>query len=187
VRNAGAELDASPTLNASPELHASAEAARRYAARDYDGVVELASPLVQRGEDDAALSLLLVRALANRGELADAGRACAAALDRHRGSAELAYLHAVLLLQGSRPVEAAAAARRALYLDRDLVVAHLALGDALARTGDVAGARRAIRNAQRLLASLAPEEIVPASDGEPAGHLAELARAQLSCLPGAAG
>jgi chemotaxis protein methyltransferase CheR len=139
-------------------------------------------PAALRGPPDAATEAGRVRALANRGELLEAGQVCAAALDRHRGSSELAYLHAVLLNEAGRCSEAATAARLALYLDRKLVVAHLALGTALARLEDKDGACRAFRNAQRLLAAVAPDEIVPASDGEPASRLAELTRAQIQLL-----
>ncbi len=162
------------------------DASRAYAQRDYERAAELAGRLVQHDARDPDLWIVLVRALANRGELKAAGQACAAAVDRHRPSAELAYLHAVLLAEAGRHAEAAGAARRALYLDRGLVVAHLALGVALAHLGDTAGARRAVRNAARLLAGMAPEAVVPASDGEPAGRLAEMARVQLQLLGGAA-
>jgi chemotaxis protein methyltransferase CheR len=90
------------------------------------------------------------------------------------------------LSEAGRHGEAAAAARRALYLDRWLVVAHLALGAASARLGQVDGARRAFRNAERLLTGMPPGEIVAASDGQPAGRLAEMARVQLQLLGEAA-
>lgn len=163
-----------------------ADAVRSYAERDYERSAELAGRLVQRDGSDPALWIVLVRALANRGELDAAGQACATALDRHRTSAELTYLHAVLLAEAGRHREAAGAARRALYLDRGLVVAHLALGGALVRLGDADGARRAFQNAQRLLAAMAPQDVVPASDAEPAGRLAEMARVQLLLLREAA-
>lgn len=172
-----------------PEQEASdgpADAARSYAERDYERASELAGRLVQRDGSDPALWIVLVRALANRGDLEAAGQACAAALDRHRTSAELAYLHAVLLTEAGRHSDAATAARRALYLDRGLVVGHLVLGGALARLGDTDGARRAGRNAQRLLAGMAPDEIVSASDGEPAGRLAEMAAVQMRLVRGRA-
>ncbi len=159
-----------------------AEAAACYVARDYARAAELASRSVLRDGSDPALWLLLVRAHANRGDLAEAGRACAAALDRHQTTAELVYLHTVLLSEAGRHAEAAMAARRALYLDRGLAVAHLALGGALTRLGQLDGARRAFRNAERLLASMPPAAIVPASDGEPAGRLAEMARVQLQLV-----
>lgn len=179
--------DPAPELSEpAPPLRASddpAEAARCYAARDYGRAAELAAALVQRDGSDPLLWIVLVRALANRGELDAAGRACAAAIDRHRASAEITYLHAVLLAEAGRFAEAATAARRALYLDRGLVVAHLALGGALARLADTAGAHRAFRNAGRLLAAMAAGDMVPASDGEPAGRLAEMARVQMQLLP----
>ena len=89
----------------------------------------------------------------------------------------------MLLAEAGRFAEAAGAARRALYLDRELVVAHLALGGVLARLADTAGAHRAFRNARRLLAAMAPGELVPASDGEPAGRLADMARVRMQLLP----
>jgi len=162
------------------------EAARCYAVRDYRRAAEVATAVVRRDDGDPALWIVLVRSLANQGQLAAAGLACAAALDRHRTSAELAYLHAMLLAEAGRCSEAASAARRALYLDRRLVVAHLALGGALARLGEVEGARRALGNAERLLVSLPPDAILPASDGEPAGRLAEMTRVQLQLLRGEA-
>jgi chemotaxis protein methyltransferase CheR len=160
--------------------------ARCYAEHDYERAAELADRSLRRDGSDPALWILLVRALANRGELAAAGQACATALDRHRTSGELTYLHAVLLAEGGRHQDSAAAARRALYLDRGLIVAHLALGNALVQLEDGDGACRAFRNAHRLLAGMSQEETVSASDGEPAGRLAEMARAHLQLLEGAA-
>jgi chemotaxis protein methyltransferase CheR len=158
------------------------ETRRRYEAKDYAAVAELAEAMIRGGARDAEVEILLVRSLANRGDLIRAGLACATALDAHRGCAELAFLHAVLLTRAGRYAEAIGALRRALYLDRKLVVAHLALGDALARSGDIAGAARAFRAAGRLLAEMPMHEPVPGSDGEPAARLAEAARSQLRLL-----
>lgn len=184
-----ARPEPSPSLPIVPELQtsaSSADAIRCYVERDYERAADLAGRLVQHDGSNAALWVVRVRSLANRGDLNAAGRACTAALDRHRTSAELTYLHAVLLAESGRYADAAAAARRALYLDRELVVAHLALGSALARLGDTDSARRAFRNAERLLAAMSPVGIVSASDGEPAGRLAEMARLQLRLLDEAA-
>lgn len=144
--------------------------------------VAAALPSPAQPEDSAREATVLVRRLANQGDLGGAGRACAAALDQHRASAELAYLHAVLLAEGGRPADSANAARTAIYLDRHMVVAHLALGTALNKLGDRAGARRSFRNAARLLAALPADAPVPASDGEPATRLAEMVRLQLQLL-----
>jgi chemotaxis protein methyltransferase CheR len=166
-----------------------ARAAQSYADRDYVGAAVAARAAIAAGAHDAlgdAPWILLVRALANLGQLNDADRACLEALEHHRSSAELTYLHAVLLLQAGHGAAAVAAARRALYLDRTLAVAHLTLGAALARERHPDQARRAYRSAERLLAAYPPGGIVPASDGETARRLLEAARAQARHLGGAA-
>jgi chemotaxis protein methyltransferase CheR len=123
-----------------------------------------------------------VRVLANAGRLHDAALICAAALDSAPPTAELLYLQAVLLAEANRPLEAAQIARKALYLDRGFIVAHLALGQALARTNDVQGAARAYRNAVDLLVKAPDDMEVTGSGGESAGRLRELVNVQLSLL-----
>lgn len=123
-----------------------------------------------------------IRALADQGRLEEAGRLCAAALDRDRLCAELIVLHAVLLTEAARPREAAAAARQALYLDRELVMAHILRGQALARLGERAAAVHAFENARRLLERLDAEAPVPASDGQPAGALLDRVMSHLRLL-----
>lgn len=152
-----------------------------YAARDYESVVARAVAMVAAGVRSVEAEVLLVRALANRGDLAAAGQACGAALDVHRVSPELLYLHALLLSEAGRYTDSSDTLRRALYLDRRFVMAHLALGTVLTRLGETDNARRSFRTAARLLATI-PDEPVPAADGEPAGRLADAARSQLHLL-----
>jgi chemotaxis protein methyltransferase CheR len=170
------------TTRAMPAPADLAELERWYQEQRYDAVVAAATDLVERGEGGPDACVLLVRSLANQGMLSEAGRASAAALDVHRDSAELLYLHALLLLEGGRPREALEAARRAVYLDRGLVVAHLALADACSRTQDEEGARRALRNAERLLQRLPADAPVPGSDGEPAGRILRMVELRLGRL-----
>jgi chemotaxis protein methyltransferase CheR len=144
------------------------------------------APIEVAAASPAMAWLAKIRAHANRGEIELATRVCERALDRLRDSAELHYLHSVLLAEAGNHEVAAQAARRALYIDRDLAVAQLALGTALARLGDARGARVALRNAQRLLDALPSDAVVPGSDGETAGRLAEMTRVQLRLMEGAA-
>ncbi|HEY2804469.1 MAG TPA: protein-glutamate O-methyltransferase CheR [Gemmatimonadales bacterium] len=127
-------------------------------------------------------AIAAVRALAGAGRLDEAGHACAAALDTNRMSAELHYLHAVLLAEAGHGPEAVTAARRALYLDRGLIVAHIIIGIALARSGDWRGARASLERAELALALMAREAIVPAADGEPAGRLADMVRVEMALI-----
>jgi chemotaxis protein methyltransferase CheR len=130
---------------------------------------------------DASASALHVRALANV-EVAEAERACTAALGRHPLSVEHHYLRAVLLVALVRFDEAIRVARRIVYLDGNSAIGYFILGGLLRRTDDLAGARRAYRNAHDLLLAQPADALVPLSDGERAGRLAELASIELEML-----
>jgi chemotaxis protein methyltransferase CheR len=175
-------LTAAPTPNTPrTPMTARVRTDRLRSARAFANVVRSDVP----ANEDAAVTA--VRTLANQGRLVEAERVCTSALERQGAYPELCYLHALLLAESGHHRAAARAARQALYLDPDLVVAHLALGSALARMGDVSAARRSFANAERLLTALDPAAIVPASDGEPAGRLLEIARMQLQlALPSTA-
>ena len=148
----------------------------------YRQVVVRTRPLL--GDEEA--DMLQVRALANL-DAAEAARACAEMARRHPVSAELHQLWSVLLLAQGQDEAAAVAARRVIYVDRNLAIAHFTLGTILRRQGDLPGARRAFRNARELCAGRPPDEVVPFSDGERAGHLAETSGAQLARLGPAPG
>lgn len=90
--------------------------------------------------------------------------------------AETEYRRAAGFLAEGHWEDAARAARSALYLDPELVVAQIVLGRAALHLGDVAGAARAWRNAQTLLERLDAQALVPLGGGASAGRLlAELA------------
>lgn len=153
-------------------------ATARYAERDYPAAVEIARAITHDHPELAAGWAVLVRALANRGRTDEAERQCTRGIELHPASAELAYLHAVLLIQHGQFAAAAAAARRTLYLDRSLAVAHLALGTALGRLGHTTQAARSFVAAERALEALAPDAIVPLADGETVDRLRQAAATQ---------
>jgi chemotaxis protein methyltransferase CheR len=159
------------------------EMERAYALREYGRAEQLARAIVGHGPPSGPRPwIVLIRALANRGCLSEAAKAADTALEAQRDSAELLYLHAVLLAQTARHADAAAAARRALYLERDLIVAHVALGNARSRLGDASAAARAYRNAETLLARMPQDAAVPAADGQPVQRLRQIVRTQLTLL-----
>ncbi len=153
-----------------------------YARADYDAAARLARESIDRGDDSEDAWIVLVRSIANRGDLNAAGEACASALDHHRMSIELTHLHAVLLAEAGRYGDAAVAAKQALYLSPHYTIAHLALGDALSRTGDIPNARKAFRNAETQLQGFAPDLPVPGGDGAEAAQLLRIARFRLETL-----
>lgn len=116
-----------------------------------------------------------IHALGDAGDLPAALAAADAGVDRLPLDAEIRFLQAVVLLEMGRPERSAHSARAALFLDPDLVVAHLALGRAEAALGNVAAARRCFRNGAAQLRALPGEAVVPLTGGDTAGRLVALA------------
>jgi SAM-dependent methyltransferase len=98
--------------------------------------------------------------------------------------AETYLARALTLLDESQPHEAAVSARRALYLDRSLAVAHLTLARALRLTGSRAAAQRALRRSAALLEAHAPDDAVRGAGGASAGALSAVAAAEFDLLAG---
>ncbi|RKH25943.1 chemotaxis protein CheR [Corallococcus sp. CA041A] len=122
-------------------------------------------------------ALAAVRALANLDPRA-ALFACEEASVRHPLVAGLRYLEALLLLGQARLSDAERAARQALYLEPGLAVGHLLMGHVLRRQDQAAAAARSYREAEGLCRKLPPEALVPLAEGERAGALADVARAE---------
>jgi chemotaxis protein methyltransferase CheR len=111
-----------------------------------------------------------------------AERIAQAALRRHPLDAPLHYLRATLLLALDRGEEAEHEARRALYLDPSLAVAHFLLGTILRKGGARPCALRAFRNARDVCAARPSDEEVPAGAGERFGALYSAASAEMERL-----
>ncbi|MEK6260119.1 MAG: CheR family methyltransferase [Planctomycetota bacterium] len=151
-----------------PNVSPLCEAREALSRAEYERAIQLTSDLTE----DAEMCAIHVQALAN----ADATRAeqvCAAATARHPLSAELHYLHAILLLGLEQNDAAVSAIRRVLYLDRSLALAHFTLGTILHELGDVDGAQRAYRNTRDLCGNRPPDELVPLANGERVERLKE--------------
>ena len=134
--------------------------------------------------DSAMARAFSIRQLANQGLLPQAGKELAAALEKYPESADLHLLESILQAEAGRFADAERAARRALYLDRSLTLAHVALGGALARRGDSAGARRNFESAASLIASAERRGDASDTDGVPLARLMHIVRAHLSALGG---
>jgi chemotaxis protein methyltransferase CheR len=131
---------------------------------------------------DAAEAGHRVRVLANGEGSSRALAELARHLARFPLSTELHLLEAVLLVDVGRHDAAAGALRRVLYLDASSAVAHFLLASVLRRLDDLDGARREYRAARDLAAHCPPDEPLPFGEGEQAGRLARLARAELAAL-----
>ncbi len=172
------DIVAAAKTRRSPPADPLAEARQAFERGENARVIELAAPF----KPDVAAVILSIRALANLGDAEAAVAMAANAAARHPSSPEIGFLHAVLLMNLARYGEADVALRRVLYLDRSLAVAHFTHGATLRRLGDLGRSLQAYRNARDLAACRPAEEIVPLSDGEKAGRLAEAAAAQAALL-----
>jgi chemotaxis protein methyltransferase CheR len=119
-----------------------------------------------------------VRALSNAGNLAGARAAAIAAIQKAPLDPEAHYLLAVVLIDLRRDLEAADVLRRVVYLDSKLIIAHLALGLALARLGERAPARLAFRTVRRLCAASARTALGAGRDGESPAYLDKIAETE---------
>lgn len=173
-----ASVAPSSVVNSDPE----AAVREAYQSKDYASVRSGAAELAGQGRLSESGWVAWVRAVANQGCLEEAGGVTGRALAAYPGAAELHYLRSVLLLQSGRAEEAATAARHAVYTDGQLIVAHVALAEAERRRGGGEAAQRSLRNASNLLARLPSDSVVPASDGERAGRLAEMVDATLQLV-----
>lgn len=153
-----------------------------YARGDYATAARLARDAVHRDPDDVAAWIVRVRSAANSGQLTEAGEICARAIDRHRLVPELHYLHGMLQIEAGRSADGARDARRALYLDRTLIMGHMLLGTALTNLDDRMGAQRAFQNAANLLAGHPDTDVMTASDGVPVARLRQIAQQRLRAL-----
>ena len=167
------------TPDASPEALDAA-----YRRADYQGAEAVAMRLLADAEIGASVWITYIRSVANQGRLHEAGELNARALEHYPLDAELHYLHATLLMEAGWFSDAAAAARRSIYLDRKLTMGHILLGEALSRSGDQTVARNAFANALRLLEHADASEIVRAADGVTVSRLRQIATLRLRGVEG---
>jgi len=149
---------------------------------DYQRAAELTEQML----DDPAASVLHLKAIANM-DTERAIRGCEMLTKRHPLSAELHYLHAVLLLELNLDVDAVQAAQRAIYLDGSLAIGHFLLGSILQRRGALQSAQRAFRNARDICRNRPANEPLPLAEEETAGQLAQAAEIQLTAIQAALG
>ena len=115
-----------------------------------------------------------VRHLAGQGRLSDALSLCEEEILADKLNSSLHYLHATILQEMGRTTEAAAALRRAIYIDQDFVVGHFALGHLLQRQGKTRKAGKHFAKACTLLGSYRDEDVLPEAEGLRPARMIEL-------------
>ncbi|KIM00379.1 Chemotaxis protein methyltransferase CheR [Paramagnetospirillum magnetotacticum MS-1] len=129
--------------------------------------------------------LKVARDLADSGQWEKAAAACNAIIGASPLDAWAHFYRAMVHEQMGEDEACEKSLRRAIYLDRRLVLPHYHLGLFLARKDDTAGAERSFRNAQALLTGIAEE--LPVNPGEKitVGQMREAVAMHLKLLGGA--
>lgn len=174
-REESAGLPLSPAAVDGTELLA--EAAEHFRLGDYGSSVDALQKLLARGPLDVDAAMLLARAEANQGHLAEALRWIERALVVDKLRPALHFLQASVLQEQNEWALAAEALERALYLDPDYVLAHVTLAELADRGGRAEKATRHRTQALRWLRRQPAEAVIPETEGLTAGRLAAIVEA----------
>ncbi|HSW16284.1 MAG TPA: CheR family methyltransferase [Ramlibacter sp.] len=136
-------------------------------------IVSRPAPAAPPRADAQSLSAL-ARSLANQGRLADARACCERWVSADKINPAAYYLQATVLTELGEVADARSALRRALYVDANFVMAHVALGHLCRRAGLDADAEKHFLNALRLLDRLEPDQPLAEGDGLIASRLAAM-------------
>jgi chemotaxis protein methyltransferase CheR len=129
---------------------------------------------MSNGSRNQESCILFTKVLANQGKLEEARGFCEEAVLADKCNARLHYLLATILEEQKEGDAAKASLKKALYLDRNFVLAHFALANLSLRSGKVTDARKHFSNVTEILSAYQPDDILPESDGITAGRLAEI-------------
>lgn len=153
------------------------EAVGLYDEGRYEPAAARIREFLAAGEDNQEAMELLAKTYANLGLFTEARQCCEEAIAADRLRAHNHYLLAIILEEQGELEAAAAALKRALYIDHDFLLAYFALGNLERRAGKKKESERYFANALRLLETRDPHEVLPEAEGMTAGRLAEIIRA----------
>jgi chemotaxis protein methyltransferase CheR len=114
---------------------------------------------------------LLARTYANQGQLAAAREWVEKAIAADKINASLHYLHATILQEQDDLEAAMMALKRVLYLDQNLVLAHVTLGTLSRRQQRYQEADKHFDNARSILRTHQPDDVLPEAEGLTAWQL----------------
>lgn len=123
-----------------------------------------------------------IRAQLNGGQSDAAAELCQRLINADRLNPLVHFYHALAAEQQGRHTESEQALRRAIYLNRDFVLAHYHLGLLFHRSRDASAAQRSFRNVLALLRRREEAERFADADGLTVGALRELTEMHLEVL-----
>ena len=117
---------------------------------------------------------LIAEIYANHGNFSSAQKYCLDAISMDEFNPQYHYLLGTIYKEEAKYDEAFNALRRAIYLDKDFIMAYYMLGIINLTKGNSQEAKKNFLTALELVARLKSDEIIPYSDGIPAGKMAEM-------------
>lgn len=177
----GTEVQAPSTEVATPKLHEATASPRQEPSTAATRTEP--RPYGEPSADDALGSILEI---ARDHGFAAAETGCRDELRAHPLFAPLYLIHGKLLLELGREAEAEIALRRALYLDRTLLVAQMLSATLAERRGDRVAAQRGYLQLASECSAGTPEELVPYGDGLTYDALRAIAALRARALDGKA-
>ena len=127
--------------------------------------------------------LAAIQKIADQGNLEEAARRCEKLLEREKLDPMTHFYYALILEQMGRRRETQESLRRAIYLDRNFIVAHYYLGLIQQRLAEPKEASRCFRNALNLLSGLNADQSIPAADEYSVAELKHLIQMHIDALP----
>ena len=162
---------------APPDLYM--EAVMMFGQGRYAEAAEKLIGLSMDGKGNPKALVLLARACANQGRLADALKWCKKAIAADTLNPGYHYLLAIILLENGLLEETIQSLKKALYLDPHFVLAYFVLGNIMQKQGEPEASRKYFKNAFELASAHKPEEALPESEGMTAGRLSEIIEAMI--------
>lgn len=150
------------------------DAQKLYKQGFYEEAVKKIAEYFDHNYQDADAHTLLTRIYANTGKLREAFACCEKAISLDKLNPSNYYLLASVLQEQKRFEDAALFLKRAIYLDQNFVIAHLALGNIMNKLGNSKESKKSFRNALILLKHYKPDTVLPESDGMTAERLIEI-------------
>lgn len=123
-----------------------------------------------------------IRCHLDRGEWENASACCERLLKTENLKSSLHFQHALALEQLARHDDAERSLRRALYLDRNSVLAHYYLGVLLLSQGNSRQAARSFENTVKLLGSRNEAEVLADAGGITVSELKRMAQTQMEII-----
>lgn len=116
-------------------------------------------------------AILLVRTLANQGDIVQALEWCDTILAVEKLDPLLHHLHAEILLALGRVPEAIKSAKRAIFLNPEFIAAHYLLGVMEEKQGHLPAAKRQFKTTLKLIESYGPDNVLPGTDELTVAHV----------------